>query len=154
MLYLIQRYNNSRLCLIERTRVCMTFDFDKLSPAFKEFYEAFSPLTYGRSMGRAADQAAYMYDDFSDDEKALVNEWFLELLQQDTSYWGIQYLWVIEKTNDPRFVPLLEQYCRRLKEQQKQPIKTELNGEIVTMRPNYRSEIQLCKNVIRALKRG
>ena len=57
----------------------MTFDFDILSKEFKAFYDAFSPETYGISMGRSAEYAAIEFDNLSNEEKTLVNEWFLEL---------------------------------------------------------------------------
>lgn len=131
----------------------MILDPKNLSEEFKFFHEAFSPVSYGRSMGRAADHAAYEFDAFTDAEKALATEWFLELFREERDFYGEQYFWVIEKMNDPRFIPLLESYYKRLKLRHKRPVKAELNGETVTIRPSFASELKLCKKVIRALKR-
>ncbi len=131
----------------------VTFDFDSLSTEFKAFHEAFSPITYGRSMGRAAEHAAYAYDAFTEAEKSLATEWFLELFAQEQAYYGPPYFWVIEKMNDPRFIPLLKTYYKRLKLRHKRPVKTELNGETVMIRPDFSSELKRCKQVIRVLKR-
>lgn len=131
----------------------MTFDFENLSEEFKFFHEAFSPVTYGRSMGDAAVYAASEFDTLTDAEKALATEWFLELFEQERNHYGEPYFWVIEKMHDPRFIPLLESYYKRLKMRHKRPVKAELNGETVTIRPSFASELKLCKKVIRALKR-
>jgi len=130
----------------------MGVDFETASPTFREFYEAFSPLTFGRSMGRAADHAMVLYDTFTEEERTLATDWFLELFGKEQPHWGFQYLYVIEKMGDPRFIPLLEAYCKRLKMRHRKPVRAELNGETVTVRPSFRSEIQLCKQVIRTLK--
>ena len=132
----------------------MTFDFDNLSTEFQQFHETFSPTTYGKSMGRAADHAMYTYDGLCDDEKALATEWFLEIFTQETPPLGHPYFWVIEKMNDPRFIPLLKDHFTQLKQRHNRPVKAEMHGEIVTIRPNFSSELKRCKHVIRSLKKA
>ena len=73
----------------------MIFDFDVLSKEFKVFYDAFSPKTYAISMGRAAEHAAVDFDNLSEEEKSLINEWFIELFDEEKDYYGIPYLWVV-----------------------------------------------------------
>ncbi|MBQ8731702.1 MAG: hypothetical protein IJY82_02600 [Oscillospiraceae bacterium] len=131
----------------------MIFDFDVLSKEFKGFYDAFSSETYGISMGRAAEHAAVDFDNLSDEEKALINEWFLELFAEEKDYYGIPYLWVVEKLKDIRFVPLVKGYYKRLKKRHNKVVETNINGKIIRARSNFTSELDLCKKVIKALKR-
>ena len=65
----------------------MIFDFDALSKEFKIFYDAFSLETYGISMGRSAEYAAIEFDNLSDKEKSLIDEWFLELFKEEKDYY-------------------------------------------------------------------
>ena len=130
----------------------MIFDFDLLSKEFKMFYEAFSPETYGVSMGRAAEYAAIEFDSLSNEEKTLVNEWFLELFAEEKDYYGIPYFWVIEKLNDTRFIPLIKSYYKRLKKRHNKIVETNIDGKIIRARANFTSELVLCKKVIKALK--
>ena len=131
----------------------MTFDFGNLSNEFKAFYDAFSPETYGASMGRAAEHAAIEFDSLSDKEKSLINEWFIELFEQKKEYYGIPYFWVIEKINDLRFVPLVKDYYKRLKKRHNKIFETTIDGKVIRGRSNFKSELTLCKNVIKSLKR-
>ena len=64
----------------------MTFDFDALSKEFRLFYDAFSPETYGISMGRAAEHAAIEFDKLSDEEKAMISDWFFELFTEEKDF--------------------------------------------------------------------
>ncbi len=130
----------------------MTFDFDALSKDFKFFYDAFSPETYGISMGRAADHAAVDFDNLCDKEKLLINEWFLELFEEEKDYYGIQYLWVVEKLDDMRFIPLVKSYYKRLKKRHNKIVETNIDGKTIKARPNFTSQLVLCKKVIKALK--
>ncbi len=130
----------------------MTFDFEGLSKEFKIFYDAFSPETYGISMGRAAEHAAVDFDNLSNKEKSLINEWFLELFAEEKDYYGIPYLWVVEKLEDVRFIPLIKNYYKRLKKRHKKIIETNIDGKIISARSNFTSELVLCKKVIKALK--
>lgn len=130
----------------------MTFDFNALSKEFKIFYDAFSPETYGVSMGRAAEHAAIEFDNLSNEEKTLVNEWFLELFAEEKDYYGIPYFWVIEKLNDTRFIPLIKSYYKRLKKRHNKIVETNVNGKIIRARANFTSELVLCKKVIKVLK--
>ena len=131
----------------------MIFDFDVLSKEFKGFYDAFSSETYGISMGRAAEHAAVDFDNLSDEEKALINEWFLELFAEEKDYYGIPYFWVVEKLKDIRFVPLVKGYYKRLKKRHNKVVETNINGKIIRARSNFTSELDLCKKVIKVLKR-
>ncbi len=130
----------------------MIFNFDLLSKEFKMFYEAFSPETYGISMGRAAEHAAIEFDNLSNEEKTLVNEWFLELFAEEKDYYGIPYFWVIEKLNDTRFIPLIKSYYKKLKKRHNKIVETNIDGKIIRARANFTSELVLCKKVIKALK--
>lgn len=130
----------------------MTFDFNVLSKEFKIFYDAFSPETYGVSMGRAAEHAAVEFDNLSDEEKSLINEWFLELFGEEKDYYGIPYLWVVEKLEDVRFIPLIKNCYKRLKKRHKKIVETNIDGKIIRARSNFTSELVLCKKVIKALK--
>jgi len=130
----------------------MEFNFDVLSEEFKVFYNAFSPDTYGISMGRAAEQAAVDFDNLSDQEKLLITEWFLELFNEDKDYYGIPYLWVVEKTGDKRFIPLIKRYYKRLKKRHNKVVETNINGITFKARSNFKSVLVLCKKVIKALK--
>lgn len=129
----------------------MIFNFDVLSKEFKEFYDAFSPETYGISMGRAAEHAAVDFDNLSDEEKTLINEWFLELFAEEKDYYGIPYLWVVEKLNDIRFVPLVKGYYKRLKKRHNKLVETNIDGKFIRARSNFTSELALCRKVIKAL---
>ena len=130
----------------------MIFDFDALSEKFKVFYDAFSPETYGISMGRAAEHAAVDFDNLSGEEKALINEWFLELFDEEKDYYGVPYLWVVEKLNDIRFIPLVKSYYKRLKKRHNKILETTIGGKTFRARSNFTSELVLCKKVIKALK--
>ncbi len=130
----------------------MTFNFDTFSKEFKIFYDAFSPETYGVSMGRAAEDAAIEFDNLSDEEKILIDEWFLDLFEQEKDYYGIPYLWVVEKLEDVRFIPLIKNYYKRLKKRHKKIVETSIDGKIIKARSNFTSELVLCKKVIKALK--
>ena len=130
----------------------MIFDFDVLSKEFKVFYDAFSPKTYGISMGRAAEHAAVDFDNLSEEEKSLINEWFIELFEEEKDYYGIPYLWVVEKLNDIRFIPLVKGYYKRFKKQHNKIFETTIDGKIIRARSNFTSDLVLCKNVIKALK--
>ena len=130
----------------------MTFDFYLLSNEFKNFYDAFSPETYGISMGRAAEHAAVDFDTLSDKEKVLINEWFLELFGEEKDYYGIPYLWVVEKLKDVRFIPLIKNYYKRLKKRHKKIVETNIDGKTIRARSDFTSELVLCKKVIKALK--
>ena len=130
----------------------MIFDFDALSKEFKIFYDAFSPKTYGISMGRAAEHAAVDFDNLSDEEKTLIDEWFLELFEEEKDYYGIPYLWVVEKLGDIRFIPLVKSYYKRLKKRHNKIVETNIDGKIIKARSNFTSELVLCKKVIKALK--
>ncbi len=130
----------------------MTFDFDVLSKEFKFFYNAFSPETYGVSMGRAADHAAVDFDNLSDKEKTLINEWFLELFSEEKDHYGKQYLWVVEKLKDTRFIPLVKSYYKRLKKRHNKIVETNIDGNIIRIRSNFTSELVLCKKVLKSLK--
>lgn len=130
----------------------MTFHFDALSKEFKIFYDAFSPETYGISMGRAAEYAAIEFDNLSDKEKSLIDEWFLELFKEEKDYYGIPYLWVIEKLRDVRFIPLIKNYYKRLKKRHKKIVETNIDGKTIRARSNFTSELVLCKKVIKTLK--
>lgn len=130
----------------------MIFDFDVLSKDFKVFYDAFSPETYGISMGRSAENAAIEFDNLSDEEKILVNEWFLELFAEEKDYYGIPYFWVVEKLNDMRFIPLVKDYYKRLKKRHNKIVETNIDGKIIRARSNFTSELDLCKKVIKSLK--
>ena len=130
----------------------MIFDFELLSKEFKIFYDAFSPETYGISMGRAAEYAAVDFDNLSDKEKLLINEWFLELFGDEKDYYGIPYLWVVEKLNDIRFLPLVKGYYKRLKKRHNKIIETNIDGKIIKAYANFTSELTLCRKVIKALK--
>ncbi len=130
----------------------MTFDFNALSKEFKTFYDAFSPQTYGASMGRAAEQLAYEVDNFSDDEKALINAWFLELFREENDYYGTPYLWVVEKLNDARFIPLIKNYYKRLKKRHRKIVVTTIDGITIKARSDFTRDLVLCKKVIKALK--
>lgn len=131
----------------------MTFDFENLSDEFKVFYDAFSPETYGVSMGRAAEHAAIEFDSLSDKEKSLICEWFIELFEQKREYYGTPYFWVVEKINDSRFIPLLEDYYRRLKKRHNKIFEATIGGKVVRGFSNFNGELTLCKNVIKSLKR-
>lgn len=130
----------------------MTFDFDALSKEFKIFYDAFSPETYGISMGRSAEYAAIEFDNLSNEEKSLIDEWFLELFEEEKDYYGIPYLWVIEKLKDVRFIPLIKNYYKRLKKRHKKIVETNIDGKTIRARSNFTSELVLCKKVIKELK--
>ncbi len=130
----------------------MTFDFDALSKEFKIFYDAFFPETYGDSMGRAAEHAAVDFDNLSDKEKSLINKWFLELFSEEKDYYGIPYLWVVEKLKDVRFIPLIKKYYKRLKKRHKKIVETNIDGKTIRARSNFTSELVLCKKVIKSLK--
>ena len=130
----------------------MIFDFDDLSKDFKVFYDAFSPETYGISMGRSAENAAIEFDNLSDEEKILINEWFLELFAEKKDYYGIPYFWVVEKLNDMRFIPLVKDYYKRLKKRHNKIVETNIDGKIIRARSNFTSELDLCKKVIKTLK--
>ena len=130
----------------------MIFDFDVLSKEFKIFYDAFSPETYGNSMGRAAEHAAVDFDNLSDKEKSLIDEWFLELFEQEKDYYGISYLWVIEKLKDVRFIPLIKNYYKRLKKRHKKIVETNIDDKTIRARSNFTSELVLCKKVIKTLE--
>ncbi len=130
----------------------MTFDFDALSKEFKIFYDAFSPETYSVSMGRAAEYAAIEFDNLSDEEKTLIDEWFLELFEEGKDYYGIPYLWVVEKLEDVRFIPLIKNYYKRLKKRHKKNVETNIDGKTIRARSNFTSELVLCKKVIKVLK--
>ena len=130
----------------------MTFDFDALSKEFKIFYDAFSPETYGISMGRSAEYAAIEFDNLSDEEKSLIDEWFLELFEEEKNYYGIPYLWVVEKLEDVRFLPSIKKYYKRLKKRHKKIVETSTDDKIIKVRSNFTSELVLCKKVIKALK--
>ena len=130
----------------------MTFDFDLLSNEFKNFYDAFSPETYGISMGRAAEHAAVDFDTLSDKEKVLINEWFLELFGEEKDYYGIPYFGIVEKLNDMRFIPLIKIYYKRLKKRHNKIIETNIGGKTIKARSNFTSELVLCKRVIKSLK--
>jgi len=130
----------------------MTFDFDLLSNEFKKFYDAFSPETYGISMGRAAEHAAVDFDTLSDKEKVLINEWFLELFGEEKDYYGIPYLWVVEKLNDMRFIPLVKSYYKRLKKRHNKIVEATIDGKTIKARSNFTNELVLCKKVIKTLK--
>ena len=130
----------------------MTFNFDTFSKEFKIFYDAFSPETYGVSMGRAAEDAAIEFDNLSDEEKILIDEWFLDLFGEEKDYYGIPYLWVVEKLEDVRFIPLIKNYYKRLKKRHKKIVETNIDGKIIKARSNFTSELVLCKKVIKALK--
>ena len=130
----------------------MIFDFDALSKEFKIFYYAFSPETYGISMGRAAEHAAVDFDNLSDEEKTLIDEWFLELFEEEKDYYGIPYLWVVEKLEDVRFIPLIKNYYKRLKKRHKKIVETNIDGKTIRARSDFTSELVLCKKVIKALK--
>jgi len=130
----------------------MTFDFDFLSREFKIFYDAFSPDTYGTSMGRAAEHAAIDFDNLSDKEKSLINEWFLELFGEEKDYYGIPYLWVVEKLNDMRFIPLVKSYYKRLKKRHNKIVEATIDGKTIKARSNFTNELVLCKKVIKTLK--
>lgn len=130
----------------------MIFDFNHLSKEFKMFYDAFSSETYGISMGRAAEYAAIEFDNLSNEEKTLVNEWFLELFVEEKDYYGIPYFWVIEKLNDTRFIPLIKSYYKRLKKRHNKIVETNIDGKIIRARANFTSELVLCKKVVKALK--
>lgn len=130
----------------------MTFDFDSLSKEFKTFYEAFAPETYGASMGRAAEHAVVDFDALSDKEKALVNEWFLELFGEEKEYYGIPYLQVVEKLRDARFLPLIKSYYKRLNMRHSKIATTYLHGQVFRARSNFSSDLALCKKIIKELK--
>lgn len=130
----------------------MIFDFDVLSKDFKVFYDAFSPETYGISMGRSAEYAAIEFDNLSNEEKILINEWFLELFAEEKDYYGIPYFWVVEKLNDMRFIPLVKDYYKRLKKRHNKIVETNIDGKIIRARSNFTSELDLCKKVIKSLK--
>ncbi len=130
----------------------MIFDFDVLSKEFKNFYDSFSPETYGISMGRSAEYAAIEFDNLSDKEKLLIDEWFLELFEEEKDYYGIPYLLVVEKLNDIRFIPLVKNYYKRLKKRHHKIVETNIDGKTITARSNFTSELVLCKKVIKALK--
>ena len=132
----------------------MSFDFEALSKEFKVFYDAFSPETYGISMGRSAEYAAVEFDNLSNQEKALINEWFLELFSEERDYYGIPYFWVVEKLNDIRFIPLIKGYYKRLKKRHNKTVETNINGKIIKGRSNFKSELDLCKKVVKSLKRN
>ena len=104
-------------------------------------------------MGRAAEHAAIEFDSLSDKEKSLINEWFIELFEQKKEYYGIPYFWVIEKINDLRFVPLVKDYYKRLKKRHNKIFETNIDGKVIRGRSNFKSELTLCKNVIKSLKR-
>ncbi len=130
----------------------MIFHFDVLSKEFRMFYEAFSPDTYGVSMGRAAEHVAVDFDNLSDEEKELINEWFLELFGEEKEYYGIPYLWVVEKLNDKRFIPLVKGYYKRLKKRHNKIVETNIRGKTIRARSNFTSELVMCKKVLKALK--
>lgn len=130
----------------------MIFDFDVLSKDFKVFYDAFSPETYSVSMGRSAENAAIEFDNLSNEEKILINEWFLELFAEEKDYYGIPYFWVVEKLNDMRFIPLVKDYYKRLKKRHNKIVETNIDGKIIRARSNFTSELDLCKKVIKSLK--
>lgn len=130
----------------------MMFAFDSLSKEFKKFYDAFSPETYGISMGRSAEHAVIDFDNLSDKEKALINEWLLELFAKEKDYYGIPYLLVVEKLEDVRFLPSIKNYYKRLKKRHKKIVETSTDDKIIKVRSNFTSELVLCKKVIKALK--
>ena len=130
----------------------MTFDFDALSKEFKIFYDAFSPETYGISMGRSAEYAAIEFDNLSNEEKSLIDEWFLELFEEEKDYYGIPYFGIVEKLNDMRFIPLIKIYYKRLKKRHNKIVETNIGGKTIKARSNFTSELVLCKRVIKSLK--
>lgn len=131
----------------------MIFDFDTFSKEFKIFYTAFSPETYGDSMGRAAEHAAIEFDNLSDEEKSLIDEWFLELFEEEKDYYGIPYFLVVEKLNDVRFIPLVKNYYEKIKKRHNKIVETNIDGKIIKARSNFTSELAICKKVIKALKK-
>ena len=131
-----QKYCDILVPKVGAFRMRNDMDFEQYSASFAEFYRAFAPETYGESMGRAAVQAVYLYDDLADDEKAAAIEWFLELFASENAYWGLQYFDVIDKMNDARFLPLLEIYDRQLK-----------------TRRHFHTERKRCQATMRLLKR-
>ena len=132
----------------------MVFDFDNLSDDFRFFYKAFSPVTYGNSMGRAAEAAAINFEKLSNKEQKLATDWFIELFEQESDYYGPPYLWAAEKMNDIRFIPLLKNYYKKLKSRHKRIAQSAFQGEIIKICPNFSSELKLCKRVIKSIKRG
>lgn len=131
----------------------MELNLKERSEEFQFFYEAFSPETYGRSMGRAADVASVEFVKLSAEEKQVATEWFLQLFQECRDYYGLNYFRVVEQMGDKRFIPLLKAYYKRLKKRHRKTVFDYLNGHKICVRTNFCTELQTCKRVIRGLKR-
>ncbi len=128
------------------------YNINNPSDNFKFFYSAFSPDKYGGSMGRAAEQAVVIYDVLSMEEKEFITEWFLKLFAQESDYYGIPYLQVVEKTKDKRFVPYIKAYYKRLQKRHNKDVEATINGHLVRAKSDFDKELMMCKYVIKKLK--
>lgn len=132
----------------------MIQDLSKYSKEFQFFYEAFAFETYGKSMGRAAEHAVADFSKLSAEEQKIGIDWFLYLFSQNKEYYGIPYIWVIRYSKDPRFIPLLKAYYKRLKARNHKRATTYIENRPFTMMSNFDTELKLCKATIKELKRA
>lgn len=84
---------------------------NEATEAFKFFIKAFSPETYGVSMGRAADTALVDFSKLSQGEQQKGTDYILRLFTDNPQkVYGKQYLEFIELYGDKRFLESLEKH--------------------------------------------
>ncbi len=124
----------------------MTNGKENVSTALQFFRYAFSLQTYGESMGRAAEQAAADFPNLSAEEQRLACDWLLENLTQisdkNMHILSESHFYIIEKTQDQRFIPVLKHYYRNLKKWCRQQKNQAL----------HHTTFARCKNTLKKLK--
>ena len=154
-------YTVSLIHFIINRRPCMPYslpvelDLTSRSEEFQEFYEAFAFETYGKSMGRAAEQCeTFHFKNFNEEEKALATEWFLYLFAQQRPYYGKSYFAVAEQMNDARFIPLIRLCRKQWKRKNGKFRKTLISGKTYLISRDFSTEIGWCDHTIAALQQA
>ncbi len=120
--------------------------------ALERFYEAFGRYTWGRSMGRAAEELLYTLDRFSEQERAVATEWLVQAFSEEWEYYSVSHIRMAVKMKDERFIPLLKKWYVRRRAGHHQRRQIEHEGEKVWIRTDYRFELRECRRAMRALR--
>ena len=100
------------------------------------FRYAFSPATFGESMGRAADTALGDFPKLSQTEQMQAVDYVLSILSKNArTVYGRQYLAFVKAYGDARFLKPLSRYLSYLERE----------------KPTFQSEIRLVREVIETL---